>query len=176
MVSLHESLRFLNLQPHPKNHVTPANRLLLSKLLSSRTFRRFTITEVVNKTWKMKGNIIIDKIENNVFKFLFYSQENRDLIFNGRPWSINRAHLILKHWPENKAITKFLLLLLPSRSTFMVSLLSLCMKTQRCKLGRLLERSILIQSLRRVSWDTYIYVLRLTLTLMVLSRQVSFKL
>lgn len=83
IITLHESLHLLNLQAIFGNNVRPADRILLGKLLTSRNFRRFIVTEVVNKTWKTKGKIIIDKIDDSVFKFLFCSLEDWDFIFNG---------------------------------------------------------------------------------------------
>lgn len=43
-------------------------------------------------------------MKENIFKFSFRSKEDRDRIFQGQPWSMNRAHLILKEWDAHKAI------------------------------------------------------------------------
>lgn len=72
------------------------DRVLLGKIITTRTFKRFTITEIVQKTWKTKLKINIEKIEDNIFKFTFGNKEDKDRIYKGRPWSLNGAHLILK--------------------------------------------------------------------------------
>lgn len=46
----------------------------------------------------------MEKIEDNIFKFIFGSREDREAIFTGRPWSMNGIHLILKAWPVDRAL------------------------------------------------------------------------
>lgn len=45
-------------------------------------------------------------VGENTFKFLFGSKADRDLIFNGRPWSLNGAHLIIKGWTPDIALER----------------------------------------------------------------------
>lgn len=104
VTSLQESLRNLNLQPDENDFIFKSQNILLGKILSSRNFCRFTITEIIGKTWKLKSRVHIEKINENFFKFLFGCKEDRDTIFQGRPWSLNGAHLILKDWPADKAL------------------------------------------------------------------------
>lgn len=69
-----------------------------------RSFRRFTITEIVQKTWKTRSKVQISKIGDNLFKFTFGSREDKALIFKGQPWSFNGAHIILKEFPEKLSL------------------------------------------------------------------------
>lgn len=48
----------------------------------------------------------IEKIEENCFKFLFGSNEEKENIYRGRPWSLNGAHLILKEWSREKSLSQ----------------------------------------------------------------------
>lgn len=42
------------------------------------------------------------------FKFTFSNKKDMDYIFNLCPWSLNEAHLILKHWPAKKTLSEIL--------------------------------------------------------------------
>lgn len=53
---------------------------------------------------KLKAKIKVEKIEENVFKFTVGSKEERDRIFNGRPWFLNGAHMVLKIWETEEAL------------------------------------------------------------------------
>lgn len=98
MITLHESLCSLSLQLHLKvSHL--AEQILLGKLLTTKSFKRFTITKVISKNWKAKSRVQIEKIDNTIFKFLFCSTEDKYYIYEKSPWSINEAHWILKLWP-----------------------------------------------------------------------------
>lgn len=95
---LQDSLWNLKLQPLGEGdrvRVCP-EQLLLGKLLATRSFRRFIITEIVERTWKTSSRVQISKIGDNIFKFTFGSREDKEMIFNGRPWSFNGAYIILK--------------------------------------------------------------------------------
>lgn len=71
-------------------------------MLATRFFRRFTISEILQKTWRLQARVQIDKIEENIFKV----KKDRDFVYHTRPWSLNRALLILKEWPEDKTISE----------------------------------------------------------------------
>lgn len=47
----------------------------------------------------------MEELQTNLFMFSFSSKEDKDLIFNSRPWNINRAHLILKEWSEDEPLS-----------------------------------------------------------------------
>lgn len=104
VTSLQDSLRNLCLQPNSDEFIFKAQNVLLGKILSSRSFRRFTISEIIAKTWKLKTRVQIEKLKDNVFKFQFGCKEDMDSIYKGRQWSLNGAHLILKEWLNDKAL------------------------------------------------------------------------
>lgn len=75
--------------------------VLLGKILSSRPFRRFTVREIVSKNWHTKGKVNIELVAENVFKFSFLVKEDKEFIFQNRPWTFNGAHLVLKEWLQD---------------------------------------------------------------------------
>lgn len=106
MIPLHKSLKSLSLQPRSNSEELVNQRVLVGKLLTSRSFRHYTITEIALKTWTLKGKLHIEKLEENLCKFSFDSLEDKEKIFKGRPWSFNGAHLTLKEWSEALALSK----------------------------------------------------------------------
>lgn len=74
--------------------------------MSTRSYRRYAITEIITKAWKLSSRIQIEKLNENVFKFTFSSKKDMDYIFNLRPWSLNGANLILKEWPIEKTLSE----------------------------------------------------------------------
>lgn len=103
---LQESLRSLNLEPDGEDRIFRAQNILLGKILSTMSFRRFTVTEIITKTWRVRTRVQIEKIGENCFKFLFGSREEKENIYRGRPWSLNGAHLILKEWSDEKSLNQ----------------------------------------------------------------------
>lgn len=101
---LNDSLKNLNLESEVGLGENQSDNKLLGKVLTKRSFRRFTIAEITTKIWRLKRLVKVDKMEDNIFKFLFGSEEDRDHIYNLRPWSLDEAHLILKLWPDNKVL------------------------------------------------------------------------
>lgn len=101
---LNEAFKNLELQPGNKEGVSFSKKVLMGKVLNTRIFRRFTVSKIVEKTWRLKAGVRVDKMEDNIFKFSFGSKEERDMNFKGKLWSLNGAHLILKEWEADKAI------------------------------------------------------------------------
>lgn len=52
----------------------------------------------------MENNITVEKLEENTFKFIVGTKEERDRIYNGRSWSLNGVNLILKIWDADQAL------------------------------------------------------------------------
>lgn len=104
---LQEALSAINLQSCPEQKGSNGKRLLLEKILAARVYRRYTINEIIMKMWGPRNRVQIDNLGQNVFKFVFANQTDREKRdFQGRPWSINDANLILKEWSEKLAIHK----------------------------------------------------------------------
>lgn len=76
--------------------------MLFEKIRTSTNFRRFTVTEIIAKTWNLRVRVQNEKLRENIFKF--GCKKDRDMIFRGRPWSLNGAYLILKEWPREKTL------------------------------------------------------------------------
>lgn len=103
---MQEALSSISLPSQNKVEEIYSNRVLLGKVLATRSFKIFTITEIVHKTWRTKMRIRIEKLDENVFKFTFGDNDDRDYIFKGHPWSLNGVHLILKEWAITRGLKK----------------------------------------------------------------------
>lgn len=101
-MSLQESLS--NLLLNPFEEAANTKKLLIGKIISSRNFRRYTISEITQKAWKLGKQLQIEKIKENIFKFVFSQKKDRDLIYRNRPWSLNGSLLVLKEWPLDRSI------------------------------------------------------------------------
>lgn len=101
---MQEALCTLSLEPQNEKGGVCSDEVLVGKILATRSFRRFTLTEIIQKTWRIKSRVQVEKIDKNIFKFCFGNREDSESIFKGRPWSMNGAHLILKIWPADRAL------------------------------------------------------------------------
>lgn len=104
--SLNDSLRGLQLDSVEERANIRTDHLLLGKVLTTRSYRRFTVTEIVSKIWRLRKPIKVEKLDNNTFNFQFGCKEDREHIYQLRPWSLDGAHLILKLWPKNKTLSE----------------------------------------------------------------------
>ena len=102
--NLQAALRALTL--HLKNDMAQMiiDTTLVGKFLSTKSFQHFPLKDLILKVWKLKAKVQIEKLENNIFKFIFDNKEDKDYIFNQRPWSFDGSHLILKEWSELTAL------------------------------------------------------------------------
>lgn len=82
-VSLQESLSNLTLNPLEGPDGTKL--ILIGKIILTWTFRRFTLTEITQKMWKLGSGLDIEKIEENLFKFVFRNKQDKDQIFINKP-------------------------------------------------------------------------------------------
>lgn len=44
------------------------------KLMGTKSFRTFTVAEIITKTWMVHSKVKIEKVEENVFSFTFSSK------------------------------------------------------------------------------------------------------
>lgn len=95
------SLFNLALEEDARELAVITETVLLGKILSSRPFRRFTVREIVSKNWRTKEKVNTEKVAENIFKLSFMLKEDKDFIFQHRPWTINGAHLVLKEWHQD---------------------------------------------------------------------------
>ncbi|KAI9116883.1 hypothetical protein K1719_012249 [Acacia pycnantha] len=70
-------------------------RILIGKVLSSRTYTRSTMEVILQKAWNMSSGFDVIEVTGNAFMFKFASEEERTRILRGRPWSINGSLLNL---------------------------------------------------------------------------------
>lgn len=81
-------------------------RVLLGKLLVSKHMKKHTAKEIMSRIWSLKGKVLTEELEVNFFKFTFSLQEDKEFIFNNRPWNLNGTHLVLKEWNEDDQISE----------------------------------------------------------------------
>lgn len=104
-ILIQEALSNLSLQPKSTTGETTTDRVLVGKIITTRLFRRFTLSEIVQKTWRLKARVQINKLSDNVFKFIFGNRAYKEFVFKSRPRSINGAILVLKKWSEDRVFS-----------------------------------------------------------------------
>lgn len=75
-LSLQDSLRNLSLIPNKERDETFTDLILVGKVITTRCFRKFTMSEILRKIWKLSARFQIDKIEKNVFKIRFGNKKD----------------------------------------------------------------------------------------------------
>lgn len=74
-------------------------KVLVGKLLS-------TLAEIISKTLRKPSKIQVENVEENVFKFMFGTWEEREKVFNKKSWFLSGSHLIMKELDAKKSIDK----------------------------------------------------------------------
>ncbi|KAK2641361.1 hypothetical protein Ddye_023124 [Dipteronia dyeriana] len=64
---------------------------LVGKVLTNKVVNREAFLDVMKKIWRVDGGVEIEPIKGNMFAFYFKSQESRQRILKGGPWSFDRA-------------------------------------------------------------------------------------
>lgn len=54
---MQEALRTRSLQPKEEDEAICTEKVLVGKILATRSFRRYTLSEIVQKTWKTKERV-----------------------------------------------------------------------------------------------------------------------
>lgn len=77
-LSIQEALSNLSLQLRTQNGDTVTGKVLIGKILTTKFFRRFTLTEIVQKKmWRLQERVQIDKIFKSIFKFSFGNKKDK---------------------------------------------------------------------------------------------------
>lgn len=80
--------------------------LLVGKILSEKSFTENEVFMVVRRVWFTKELPKVEEVNKNTFLFTFKSVYDRNRVWSRRPWSINKAHLLLKEWMPDRAINE----------------------------------------------------------------------
>lgn len=102
---LQQAFRNISLKSTKEDGVKNTQNILLGRVFSTRTFRRYSIQGIVRKSWKLKAGVSIGGGTDNIFRFLFECKDDKDFVFKHRPWSLDGAHLILKEWQSNLSLS-----------------------------------------------------------------------
>lgn len=77
---------------------------LVRKILSEKQYTGNEIFMVVRRIWFTKENPMVEEIGQNTFLFTFKTEMDRNRVWHRRPWTINKAHLILREWKLDIAL------------------------------------------------------------------------
>lgn len=102
---LQQPFRNISLKATKEDGAKHTQNILLGRLLTTRTVRHFTIQEIIRKAWKLKNHVSVEGGVDNIFQFSFEKKEDRDCVYRNIPWSLDGAHLILKEWQSNLALS-----------------------------------------------------------------------
>uniref|UniRef100_A0A2N9FEW4 CCHC-type domain-containing protein n=1 Tax=Fagus sylvatica TaxID=28930 RepID=A0A2N9FEW4_FAGSY len=83
-----------------------SNLLLIGKIISRRNFHALVLHDIVKKAWNPSRHISVRKVDRSSFVFSFEHETDRALAYNRRPWTIRGAHLVLKIWSPDLALTE----------------------------------------------------------------------
>lgn len=79
-ITLQESLANLSLLPNKKKGELVTESIVVGKILTSRTFRRLTIAEIIQKAWKLNSNVQVTNLADNIFKFTIKNKKDIDFV------------------------------------------------------------------------------------------------
>ena len=95
------------LEPHMTSHNPDiSNLLLIGRIISRRNFHAPVLHDIVMRAWNPSRHISVRKVDRNTFVFSFEHETDRALAYNRRPWTIRGAHLVLKIWSPDLALTE----------------------------------------------------------------------
>ncbi|KAI9101612.1 hypothetical protein K1719_023856 [Acacia pycnantha] len=84
-----------------------AEKILIGKILSSKTYTRSTLLSILRKAWNLQAGLDIVEISGKAFMFRFDDDEEYLRILRGRPWSVNGCLLNLLERKRYKAVEDF---------------------------------------------------------------------
>ncbi|KAI9086202.1 hypothetical protein K1719_031656 [Acacia pycnantha] len=84
-----------------------AEKILIGKVLSSRTYTRSAMELILRKAWNLQDGFDIIEIDGNAFMFKFADGDEYNRILRGRPWSINGSVLNLLERSKYKSCEEF---------------------------------------------------------------------
>lgn len=59
---------------------------------------------IIRRIWFTNDPVKTEQISSNIFLFSFRTTTNRNRVWNKRPWSIKKSHLILREWQPYLAL------------------------------------------------------------------------
>ena len=76
---LQASMSSLSLEAKEAEGVS--EKILLGKILTARSFSRYSLFDIVRRSWKIQARVTVEKLEDKVFKFTFDKKCDKDYIF-----------------------------------------------------------------------------------------------
>lgn len=141
----------LNLVADDENASRLSSLSLVGKILSKKLINLNLAQMIIKRVWFTKNHVKLEQISLNVFLFSFKIVEDRNRVWNKRPWSINKAHLILREWPPDLALESIDF----NSSTFWVQIhglpLQYMSQENAIKIGALFPRIIQCETSSRIN-------------------------
>lgn len=75
-------------------------RSLVGKVFGDKKANFTGLKNTLNGIWNTSKPFKISELKNNLFQFIFESEQDKMKIFNGRSWIFDGQYLILKQWSE----------------------------------------------------------------------------
>lgn len=86
-----------SLEP-PSNQQDPNTSafILLGKIITYKNIGIATVTDVVNRSWRLAFQIQVSRLDKITFMFHFNREADMTNAYRRRPWSVKGGHLVLK--------------------------------------------------------------------------------
>ncbi|CAA0806409.1 Unknown protein [Striga hermonthica] len=75
---------------------------LIGKVYGEKRANLNGLKATVGAIWTTKESFNVRGIGNNLFQFLFKSEEDRDRILDGKTWSFDGQYILLKKWEPDQ--------------------------------------------------------------------------
>ncbi|CAI9098987.1 OLC1v1035730C1 [Oldenlandia corymbosa var. corymbosa] len=85
---------------HTHKEVEEGNRSLVGKIFGERKMNFYGVKNAMERPWRQRGLMGVEKIQTNTFQFIFTRSEDREAILRQRPWSFDSHFLVLQKWEE----------------------------------------------------------------------------
>lgn len=94
----------LDLVADEENAPRLSNISLVMKVLSNKVINLSLAQMILKRVWFTTDLVKVEQISSNIFLISFRTFTDRNRIWRKCPWSINKAHLILRKWPPVLAL------------------------------------------------------------------------
>lgn len=124
---------------------------LAGKILSKKKFKGNEILMVARRIWFTKEPPKVEEIGQNLFLFTFKSETDRNRVWQRRPWTIKKAHLVLREWKTDIALDDIMF----DTTTFWIQIKALPLqfmtKTNAEMIGNLFNKMLQFESYTRTN-------------------------
>lgn len=80
---------------------------VLLRRASGKSFKKKLLVDLLSGIWKVAEKPTFKKVENNILLVNFQTKKDRDMVFEGGPWSFEGEALLLQKWEEGMTAEDF---------------------------------------------------------------------